>query len=148
MVSYGGHTTHSHSHHRGFKPVAGVLVISPYPKLTAHAVGTGCTCLVEPVLAAYVIGYKFVGEKSRGKERKARTPRCGVAERQSSEICLETVLLLTVEIYLEFLGVHGCAKRGLAVDRSELIVVDGHIAKKRHVPAVGKTEVELSLIHI
>ncbi len=55
---------------------------------------------------------------------------------ESSEIGLELILLLAVEVYSETLGIGRCAERSFPVRRLEVVVVERYIAEEIYLPSV------------
>ena len=127
-----------------------MFVISPHAEFPSDSVVgiafAGCPGLVEPLFPGNVVGYKFVCKIAGGKQGEVGAFRVAVIKVERSEICLEAVFFLAVEIYFELFGIVGGAEVGFAVYGYEFIVVYSDISKKRSLPFLAHFERDICLI--
>ena len=107
------------------------------------ALGDG---VVQPVFAADVEGDLFVGAERGGHQTELRAFDPLVVEGSGTEIGVEPVLFVSVEIDGEVMDVVQRAERRLARLGLETVVVEGDVAQGLNVPLVVETVGEKGLI--
>ncbi len=116
--------------HRSLQAVSGMLMVATYAKLaTDSIVALPRSGHVEPIFAGDVVGHKFVGAEAGDFSRESGVVSHRPVERQAAGEIIEAVVLATVEIYLEFLGIVKGAEARLAVGGSEAVIVEVDIDK-------------------
>ena len=145
VVADGGVALQTDAQHIDAEAVASVLVVFAHAEFATVAVG-GTASLVEPVFAMNVVSHQFVGLVSRADERETVTLVGLEVERHGPEESLELVVFLTVEIHEEGFGVGRCAETCLAVLGNEFVVVERHVAEKRHLELIGGFQHNVGLI--
>ena len=127
-------------HYGGTQTVAGVFHIGSYAELFL------CGRLVQPVFALNVVGLLLPGAERRYLQSQVCVGIEVARQGGGAEIGAEEILLLSVEIYLEGLGVHHRSEACLAVLRFEVVVVVGDVAYHVEAPAAVGVPGQVGLI--